>query len=164
MAADRDRPAVGVWTAAQTARFLTAIGDDRLYACHQLMAVTGLRRGEAAGLLWTDVDFAAATLTVCRQLQHQGRRLITLPPKSVASNRALALDPWTLDVLARHRRSCPPARPDGYVLARPDGRPVTPELLTRQFVRLVRRENLPPIRLHDLRPAPRPWLWPRARI
>jgi integrase len=108
------RPGVGVWTAAQTARFLTAIADDPLYACYQLMAVTGLRRGEAAGLRWTDIDLENATLTVTRQLQHLGRRLIALPPKSVASNRALALDPWTLDVLTRHRHSQRAARPDGY--------------------------------------------------
>jgi integrase len=145
------RPVVGVWTAAQTARFLAAISGEPLYACYQLMAVTGLRRGEAAGLRWTDIDFGHATLTVSRQLQHHGRRLITLPPKSVASNRALALDPWTIDVLARHRRAHPPARADGYVFARPGGRPVTPEQITRQFIRLVRREDLPPIRLHDLR-------------
>jgi integrase len=142
---------VGVWTAAQTARFLTAISGEPLYACYQLMAVTGLRRGEAAGLCWTDIDLDNATLTVSRQLQHHGRRLITLPPKSVASNRALALDPWTIDVLARHRRAYPSPRADGYVFARPGGRPVTPEQITRQFIRLVRREDLPPIRLHDLR-------------
>ena len=58
------RPAVGVWTAAQTARFLTAIRTSPLYACYQLMAVTGLRRGEAAGLRWTDIDLGNATLTV----------------------------------------------------------------------------------------------------
>jgi len=144
------RPAVAVWTAAQTARFLTAISSEPLYACYQLMAVTGLRRGEAAGLRWTDIDLDSATLTVSRQLQHHDRQLIALPPKSVASNRALALDPWTLDVLARHRHDYPPARADGYVFARPDGRPVTPEQITRQFIRLVRREDLPPIRLHDL--------------
>ncbi len=145
------RPAVGVWTAAQTARFLIAISGEPLYACYQLMAVTGLRRGEAAGLRWSDIDLGNAALTVSRQLQHEGRRLIALPPKSVASNRALALDPWTLDVLARHRSAYPPSGADGYVFARPGGRPVTPEQLTRQFYNLVRRENLPPIRLHDLR-------------
>jgi hypothetical protein len=39
------RPAVAVWTAEQTARFLTAIRGEPLYPCYQLMAVSGLRRG-----------------------------------------------------------------------------------------------------------------------
>lgn len=107
------RPAVGVWTAAQTARFLTAISGEPLYACYQLMAVSGLRRGEAAGLQWTDIDIGSATLTVSRQLHQHGRQLVALPPKSVASNRTLALDPWTLGVLAQHRRAHPPVRADG---------------------------------------------------
>jgi integrase len=145
------RPAVAVWTAEQTARFLAAIGSEPLYPCYHLMAVSGLRRGEAAGLRWCDIDFAGATLTVSRQLQETGRGLVVLPPKSVASNRVLALDPWTRQVLATHRGRQLPAPCDGYLFARPGGRPCTPGYLTRRFIRLIRREGLPPIRLHDLR-------------
>jgi integrase len=145
------RPAVAVWTAEQTARFLAVICREPLYPCYHLMAVSGLRRGEAAGLRWCDIDFAGATLTVSRQLQETGRGLVVLPPKSVASNRVLALDPWTLQVLATHRGRQLPAPCDGYVFARPGGRPYTPGYLTRRFIRLIRREGLPPIRLRDLR-------------
>jgi integrase len=63
-------------------------------------AVSGLRRGEAAGLRWCDIDFAGTVLTVSRQLQETSRGLVLLPPKSIAGNRVLALDPWTLQVLA----------------------------------------------------------------
>jgi integrase len=118
------RPAVAVWTAGQTARFLSAIRGEPLYPCYQLMAVSGLRRGEAAGLRWCDIDFAGTTLTVSRQLQETSRGLVLLPPKSIAGNRVLALDPWTLQVLAAHRgRQQLPAGCDGYVVARPGGRP-----------------------------------------
>jgi hypothetical protein len=41
-----------VWTAAQTGRFLTASASHRLYAIYHLIALRGLRRGEAAGLRW----------------------------------------------------------------------------------------------------------------
>ena len=146
-----ERPAVAVWTAGQTARFLTAIRGEPLYPCYQLMAVSGLRRGEAAGLRWCDIDFAGTTLTVSRQLQETSRGLVLLP-KSIAGNRVLALDPWTLQVLAAHRgRRQLPAGCDGYVFASPGGRPYPPGYLTRRFAMLVRRAGLPPIRLHDLR-------------
>jgi integrase len=145
------RPAVAVWTAAQTAAFLTAIRDEPLYACYQLLAVSGLRRGEAAGLGWPDIDLDGATVTVTRQLQEIGGSLIVLPPKSIASNRVIALDPWTVQELRGYRDRHPPARPGGYVFARPGGRPYTPGHLTRRFIKLVRREHLPPVRLHDLR-------------
>jgi integrase len=49
-------PAVAVWTAVLTAEFLNAIADHRLYAAYHLIALHGLRRGEAAGLRWRDVD------------------------------------------------------------------------------------------------------------
>ena len=154
------RPAVAVWTAEQTARFLAAIRGEPLYPCYQLMAVSGLRRGEAAGLRWCDIDFAGTTLTVSRQLQETSRGLVLLPPKNIAGNRVLALDPWTLQVLAAHRdRRQLPAGCDGYLFARPGGRPYPPGDLTRRFAMLVRREGLPPIRLHDLqarRCHPRP--------
>ncbi|MBC6458127.1 Arm DNA-binding domain-containing protein [Actinomadura sp. HBU206391] len=45
-----ERPAVAVWTAEQTAAFLHAIRGHRLYAAYHLIALRGLRRGEAAGL------------------------------------------------------------------------------------------------------------------
>jgi hypothetical protein len=45
-----DRPPVAVWTAEQTAQFLHAIEHHRLYAAYHLIALRGLRRGEAAGL------------------------------------------------------------------------------------------------------------------
>jgi integrase len=76
---------------------------------------------------------------------------VVLPSKSIASNRVLALDPWTLQVLAAYRDRQLPAPCDGYVFARPRGRLCTPGYLTRRFARLIRREGLPPIRLHDLR-------------
>jgi len=84
-------------------------------------------------------------------LQETGRGLVALPPKSIASNRILALDPWTRQVLATHRERQLPAPHDGYVFTRPGGRPCTPGYLTRRFIRLIRRAGLPPIRLHDLR-------------
>ena len=50
-----ERPSVAVWTTGQTARFLDSVRWHRLYAAHHLIALRGLRRGEAAGLRWCDV-------------------------------------------------------------------------------------------------------------
>ncbi|MFB4285848.1 tyrosine-type recombinase/integrase [Nonomuraea sp. MTCD27] len=58
------RPAVAVWTERQLAAFLASIAQDRLYAAWWLAALRGLRRGELAGLRWTDADLQAAELTV----------------------------------------------------------------------------------------------------
>jgi site-specific recombinase XerD len=53
-----NRQAVAVWTPAQT-RFLTAIAGYPLLAVLQLIALRGLRRGEACGVQWSDLDLDA---------------------------------------------------------------------------------------------------------
>src|SRR5207244_3016041 len=63
-----ERPPVAVWTAAQIAQFLHAIRGDRLYAAFHLIALRGLRRGEAAGLRWCDVDLDEGVAVITQQL------------------------------------------------------------------------------------------------
>jgi integrase len=47
---------VCVWTREQTIEFLNAIAGHKRYLYYHLVAVTGLRRGEAAALREVDVD------------------------------------------------------------------------------------------------------------
>ncbi len=56
-----------VWTADEAKRFLDAMADERLVALWTIVLHTGLRRGELAGLRWSDVDLKAGTLTVAQQ-------------------------------------------------------------------------------------------------
>jgi integrase len=56
-------PEQRVWSPAQLGAFLAHVHDDRLYALWLLVATTGMRRGELAGLRWADVDFDHATVT-----------------------------------------------------------------------------------------------------
>ncbi|WP_052434150.1 tyrosine-type recombinase/integrase [Streptacidiphilus melanogenes] len=153
------RPAVAVWTAEQTAQFLTSIGDHCLYAAFHVIALRGLRRGEATGLRWSDLDLTAGLLTISRQVQYQDGRLVTCPPKSRASNRTIALDPDTIEVLRAHRTrqnaekmlARESWRETGHVFTRPDGTLLSPEVLTQLMRELNDAACLPPIRLHDLR-------------
>jgi integrase len=100
-----ERPAVAVWTAAQTAQFLHAIEDQRLYAAYHLIALRGLRRGEAAGLRWCDVDLEGKSAVICQQLQQYDGRLVICPPKTPHSIRVIALDHTTVAALLAHRQT-----------------------------------------------------------
>jgi hypothetical protein len=82
-----------VWTAAQTAQFLASIEGHRLYAVFHLIALRGLRRGEAAGLRWCDIDLDARTAVITQQLQQHDGRLVICPPKTAHSARVIALEP-----------------------------------------------------------------------
>jgi integrase len=149
------RPPIAVWTPADTARFLAAIEDDKLHSLLYLVALRGLRRGEAAGLCWPDVDLDDGTLTIARTLQEHHGRPVLLPPKTAASARTLALDRSTVAVLTTHRhaqrRAAGVDRPDGFVFAHPDGRPYSPSHLSHHFQKLQQQHGMPPIRFHDLR-------------
>jgi integrase len=153
------RPAVGVWTAAQTAQFLRQVRGHRMYALFHLTALRGLRRGEAAGLPWGDLDLDAGTLTVTGQLQQLGGQMVAGPPKSDAGRRVIALDKTTIAALREHKfrqqaeRAAAGTRwtETGYVFVTKTGKPFGPDRMTRLFHGLVAVSGLPPVTLHGLR-------------
>jgi integrase len=55
-----------VWTAEQLSAFPASVADERLFALWRLLAMTGMRRGEALGLAWEDLDMEAGRLTIRR--------------------------------------------------------------------------------------------------
>jgi integrase len=154
-----ERPAVAVWTARQTAQFLDSIRWHRLYAAYHLIALRGLRRGEAAGLRWCDVDLDGKTAVISQQPQQYDGRLAVCPPKTPHSVRVIALDRTTIAALAEHRHRQraeaaaygPGYRDSVYVFTCLNGDPMAPDRLTRTFKKLTALAGLPPVRLHDLR-------------
>jgi len=153
------RPPVAVWTPTQTARFLNAIHGHRLYAAYHLLALRGLRRGEAAGLRWRDIDLDGAAAIIACQLQQYDGRLVLCPPKTAGSERAVAVDRTTVAVLRAHKAAQEAERAtlgkdyhdSGYVFTCLNGDPMAPDRLSRTFRRLSGEAGLPPVRLHDLR-------------
>ncbi|WIX82876.1 site-specific integrase [Amycolatopsis carbonis] len=142
-----ERPPVAVWTAEQTAMFLEHVCDHQLYALFHVAALLGLRRGEALGLRWCDVDLASRTLSVVRQLIERDGRGVCLP-KTDASCRLVALDRGTVSLLRRLARRDPAG---DWVFSHDHGRPWSPSYVSRSFRALVDEAGLPPIRFHDLR-------------
>ncbi|BBH66469.1 hypothetical protein ACTI_31540 [Actinoplanes sp. OR16] len=132
-------------------------GDPRASA--SLPRVSGLRRGEACGLRWEDVDLRGRTMTVAIQLVDNDGEVAESEPKSDAGNRMVALDVVTVSVLRSHRLRQQEAQlkageawlDSGRVFTQANGAWVEPDWLSDHFDRLVRRSELPPIRLHDLR-------------
>jgi integrase len=89
---DGIRPPVAVWTLRQLITFLIGVENDRLAALWWLIALRGLRRGDAAGLDRDDLDSEARELTISRQLVALPGELYCGPPKSRASYRTIALN------------------------------------------------------------------------
>jgi hypothetical protein len=62
-----ERYSVAVWTAQLLAEFLRFVADDRPYAMWWLIALRGLRRGEAAGRRWIGVDLDDQVIVISQQ-------------------------------------------------------------------------------------------------
>jgi hypothetical protein len=81
-----------------------ASGEARLYAAYHLIALRGLRRGEACGLRWWDLDLDGGVATINQQLQQYDGHIVVGPPKTARSVRTIALDRTTIAALRRHRQ------------------------------------------------------------
>lgn len=150
---------VMVWTAPQTVAFLRRAARHRLYALYLLIAHCGLRRGEACGLRWQDLDLEGGTMTVSQQIVQIGWDAEIGQTKTDSGERTIALSKTVVRALrdreldqARDRRDHGPGWTDtGLVFTRRDGTPVHPAQITDRFADLAREAGLPPIRLHDMR-------------
>ena len=137
------RPRPRVWTAAQLAGFLAYAEGDRCEPLWRFLAVTGCRRGEAAGLRWTDLDLPGGRVTIVNQRTTASGRIVEGPPKSASGARTVALDPATVEVLGSWRRvqraemmrlGIRPAH--GYVFTTEAGRPLRPDWITARLAAL----------------------------
>ena len=90
-----------VWSAEEMGRFLDHAEDDRLYGVFRLVLTTGLRRSEAAGLRWEDVDLEAGRLSVRRGRVSVGYAVEEGTPKANRA-RTIGLGPETVSTLRAH--------------------------------------------------------------
>ncbi|HXY44761.1 MAG TPA: tyrosine-type recombinase/integrase [Acidimicrobiales bacterium] len=148
-----------VWTAAETRAFLDSQRDDRTYPLWRLAIMTGLRRGELAGLRWRDVDLDGGVLHVRGTRVTVGYQVVESSPKTEKGKRAVGLDPATVAAL----RACRVRQTeemfaygkarsdDGLVFVHEDGSPYHPQRFTTLLAERAKAAGLPVIKLHALR-------------
>jgi integrase len=136
------------WSPEELRTFLRSVRDDELHALWHFLAMTGVRRGEALGLRWADIDLFAGRAAITQTLIIVGGAVQLSQPKTRRARRVIALDDLTVRKLAAHEnlRGRHP-----LVFCRQDGSPLNPGGVTKRFATLVRDAGAPPIRLHDLR-------------
>jgi len=149
---------LATWNAEQLKVFLDVTRDDPPFALWHLLAMTGMRRGEALGLRWQDVDLENGRLSVRRALIPNGATVVVSEPKTARGRRSVALDPQTVEVLkAQAARQLDEQATSktwsdtGLVFTKANGEAWHPEVVSRFFRTAVKAAKLPAIRLHDLR-------------
>ena len=147
------------WTGEQLRAFLDSVHDDHLSALWHTIAMTGMRRGEAIGLRWQDVDLEAGRLSVRRALVPINREVVISEPKTAKGRRVIALDPATVEVLKTQAARQLHEQHEwdeewvdtGLVFTAENGQALDPESVSRYWRQAVKKAMLPTIRLHDLR-------------
>jgi integrase len=168
-------PEMVTWSADQMRGFLDTVSRERLHPLWLLLATTGVRRGEALGLRWKDVDLDARRAVIRQTVTAISGRVHLRSTTKTGKTRVVDLDTETASVLRAHKASQAQERlaagerwvDHGLVFTKDDSRlgtggapgdPLHPERLTRTLQRRIRAYNmskgtepLPVIGPHGLR-------------
>lgn len=84
-----------------------------------LILCTGCRKGEAMGLLDTDIDRKSKTISITRSVYFQYNKPMTKPPKSAAGVRTTPVPEYLLALLPKSKKGKPlfPGKSGGYMNA-----------------------------------------------
>jgi integrase len=137
-------------TPEQAQHFLVSLQGHRLQALFSLMLSTGLRRGEALGLRWEDLDEDKCLLHVRRQLLRQEGVLMTADTKTFQSRRSVNLPSQMLALLQNHRTRQEAERnsergswtESGFIFTSVVGTPLDPRNLLREFKKVCDNAGL----------------------
>lgn len=142
------KPVQGL-TAEEAREFLKKTRKDPRWPLYVLAITTGMRRGELLALRWKDVNLKAGTVTVAATLRQVSEfKWAWDEPKTGKSRRTLTLSRLAVEALTEQKAK---ATTTGSVFARPDGRPLPPSEVSRDFGDLLVALKFRKIRFHDLR-------------
>jgi len=161
VSAPRVEKVAQVWTPLEVTVFLKAAEDDPLYTLFYIMLTLGLRRGEALGLTWKNVNLIDGSVSIKQSLvadvKNGAVRLKEV--KTPSSRRTLNLSHDVLTLFKVHKARQDVERENlgeawtdsGLVFTTSIGTPFHPRNALRSFKRLCIDAVVTEIRLHDLR-------------
>lgn len=144
--------------------------DTKIYLHLMFASLMGLRKGEIRGLKYSDIDYARQTIHVQRQLgKDLSKDQSKLPPKTItkqeislktrSSDRILDIPDVVFNAIleerkryeANRRRRPNDFQDNDYICCSSYGRPRSATFASQKYKQLLRENNLPDIRFHDLR-------------
>lgn len=149
-----------VFTEEQARTFLSATKGHPYEALFYMALITGLRKGELLGLMWSDVDWQKGVLKVERQLQQAYWSSAELvPTKTRSGRRQIKLGKDGLAILGAHHQKQESQKiqagdgwkENGMIFTTGVGTYIDQTKVSREFKHILRKNDLPDIRFHDLR-------------
>jgi integrase len=144
----------------ELAALLSALQGKRCERVVRFIAGTGMRKGEALALRWSDVDFDKGIVRVSGTLTRLSGQLVVSEPKTAKSRRALPLTP-ALVALLKSQRTAQAADKlragslwvdSGMVFTSETGAPLDPRNVLREVANAAVKAGLPSgVNVHSLR-------------
>lgn len=145
-------------------KFLNCLNEDASMFWKTAMNVLvrcGLRRGELAGLRWTDINADEQTLTVARDVinnKETDRKNLVKETKSSNADRILPIDPVLMSMLKSWRKAQSDEygtalMPSAFIFGSPIDpyTPIRPDSITQWLARFNEKHGLRNVSPHDLR-------------
>ena len=140
--------------------------DDPLYIPIVFAVYCGMRRSEALGVSWSNVDFEKNIIHVCQKVVEVSRdgkteRIISEEMKTESSRRSFYMVPELKEILLKHKEKQERYRTQfgrsyskkylDMVCVNPLGDLIKPSYVTSHFPAILEKYGLRDIRFHDLR-------------
>ena len=146
-------------TVADVTAVLAASEGLRYSPVLKLIAATGLRRGEAIGLHWHDVNLDAGELKVRHTLGRVGTELLVTEPKTARSRRTIPLSPPVVKLLKAQKAAQAADKlkagnqwtDSGLVFTNELGGPVDPRNALRTIELASKKAKVDGVGIHTLR-------------
>lgn len=141
-------------------KYVESIQGNRYVAALQLVALTGMRRGELLGLSWKDVDFKSKKINIHRTRIRAGNMTIFDSPKSKKSKRTIEVDDDTMQKLhawkiaqAKERLALGGKWTDteNLIVTDPTGSAPSMSAFDRMFKKTLHDAGLAAMKFHSLR-------------
>ena len=137
-----------------------AYPDIRVKTCILIILLTGMRRGEAAGLEWKDIDFENHIISIRRTSNYSKTLgIYTKEPKTEGSIRQISVSQILIDTLREYRcyyNDLADKWGDQWIstdrlFVREKGEGIGPDTINFWFEKLLKTTNLPHVTVHSLR-------------
>ena len=147
------------YTPEQANKLLEVIHGEVLEPVIMLGLLFGMRRSEALGLRWSDINFKNQTIVISNTMTQMRTLLIDEHTKSFTSHHMLSVMDEVIGCFKRlkaqqeaNKREYGDKYHDSdFVCVWPDGRIILPGYVSHNFKKLLVKYDLPEIRFHDLR-------------
>lgn len=147
------------YTANQIKDLLAAVKGDPLEPLIKITVLYGLRRSEVLGIKWDSIDFESRRLIIKHTVVDSVKRVEKDKTKNQSSRRTFVLTDEAIEIF-RNAKEQETANAklfgkayiqNDYVFKWDNGKPFVARYVSKHFGMLLKKNNLPHIRFHELR-------------